>query len=252
MIDEKSMIGYKSGKLEVIKFSHIKGRARYWLCRCECGREYPIYEQSLKTNKNYKVTQCKFCNRTTRESIQYKKFGSWTPIKKIEGWGKTRWICKCDCGFTSEHRQSDVLANKSQQCKKCCSKKNYIHNMGKYFYERIKEGAIKRNLEINITQEDIANLFIQQEEKCSLTGIPLNFATDYYDWKHGGANASLDRTDNSIGYTLNNVTWVHKDINKMKHAFPLNYFISICCLVADNYKNNKKEYNNDWKYWRNL
>ena len=36
--------------------------------------------------------------------------------------------------------------------------------------------------------------------------------------KHGyqGGTASLDRIDSKKGYTIDNIQWVHKDVNKMK------------------------------------
>ena len=46
--------------------------------------------------------------------------------------------------------------------------------------------------------------------------------------------ASLDRIDSKLGYELNNIQWVHKDINMMKQAYTNNYFIEHCKLVAAN------------------
>lgn len=49
----------------------------------------------------------------------------------------------------------------------------------------------------------------------------------------GGGTASLDRKDNTRGYTLNNVQWVHKDVNIMKNTFDRDYFVSMCRRVAE-------------------
>jgi hypothetical protein len=48
--------------------------------------------------------------------------------------------------------------------------------------------------------------------------------------------ASLDRIDSSRGYTLDNIQWVHKDLNKMKTNYPNDYFIKMCKYVANNNK----------------
>jgi hypothetical protein len=45
--------------------------------------------------------------------------------------------------------------------------------------------------------------------------------------------ASLDRIDNSKGYIVGNVWWVHKDINTMKMDFPLEQFRSYCKRVSE-------------------
>ncbi len=42
---------------------------------------------------------------------------------------------------------------------------------------------------------------------------------------------SLDRKDSSLGYTVDNVWWVHKDINKIKWKFEFNYFKEICSKI---------------------
>ncbi len=48
--------------------------------------------------------------------------------------------------------------------------------------------------------------------------------------------ASLDRIDSTKGYTLDNIQWIHKDLNKMKMNFANDYFIKTCKLVAENNK----------------
>ena len=49
---------------------------------------------------------------------------------------------------------------------------------------------------------------------------------------HGGATASLDRIDSDGAYTIDNVQWIHKDINVMKNSFSEEYFMYLCKLVC--------------------
>lgn len=46
--------------------------------------------------------------------------------------------------------------------------------------------------------------------------------------------ASLDRIDSSSGYGLENIQWLHKDINIMKNVHSQDYFLSLCKKVAAN------------------
>ena len=46
--------------------------------------------------------------------------------------------------------------------------------------------------------------------------------------------ASLDRIDSNKGYTIDNVQWVHKDINKMKMDLEEDVFIDNCKLIIEN------------------
>ena len=65
---------------------------------------------------------------------------------------------------------------------------------------------------------------LKQNKKCALSGIDLIFEAN-----HGKieGNISLDRIDSQKGYTINNVQWVHKDINFMKQDFAENYFLDM-------------------------
>lgn len=45
--------------------------------------------------------------------------------------------------------------------------------------------------------------------------------------------ASLDRIDSSKPYIIDNIQWVHKDINFMKRTYSHDYFIKLCKLVAN-------------------
>jgi len=105
-----------------------------------------------------------------------------------------------------------------------------------YKFRKIKDAALSRNLEFNITIEQIWNLFLKQDRVCILSGIPIEFGTK------GGqlGTASLDRIDSKKGYTIDNVQWVHKHINTMKMDLEEEYFILLCSKVA-----NKKELHND-------
>lgn len=62
-----------------------------------------------------------------------------------------------------------------------------------------------------------------------------NFASSSI--KTDGA-ASLDRIDSKKDYTIDNVQWVHKDLNYMKQDFTEEEFINYCKLVV-NYALNK-------------
>ena len=44
--------------------------------------------------------------------------------------------------------------------------------------------------------------------------------------------ASLDRIDNSKGYIVGNVQWVHKQVNFMKGTMEQKEFIKFCKLIS--------------------
>lgn len=96
----------------------------------------------------------------------------------------------------------------------------------KYF---LKKGSRKRTG--TITLEDVWDMYLKQEKKCALSGVPISFTKD-----KNGYSASIDRIDSSKEYDIDNVQLVHKDINLMKNRFDQTYYINMCKLVANNFK----------------
>ena len=58
------------------------------------------------------------------------------------------------------------------------------------------------------------------------------------NWKKE-TTASLDRIDSLLGYTIDNVQWVHKDINRIKFDMSQCRFVELCCLIAEKHHANK-------------
>lgn len=155
--------------------------------------------------------------------------------------GKLCVYCKClKCNQTVTYVQCEkILTNSTKQCKLCHLKD--INPSGEFFepykgiigtvFNNIKKGAKERGIEFEITIEDIGDLFEKQKNKCALSGIELFLKKDYLDIT---ATASLDRIDSGKGYTVDNIQWVHKDINFMKRHFEETYFLDLCNKIVEN------------------
>jgi hypothetical protein len=158
-----------------------------------------------------------------------------------------RAICYCyNCGNKNfdVHPQS-LLRNRTKSCG--CSKDQYIKMSGENsklykgcgeisgkLWWTIKNRANRRNYNINISIEYVWNLYLKQNGKCALSGMPIHFANA--NKKNLDITASLDRIDSNQGYVEDNVQWVHKNVNIMKNIFNQQYFIHLCKEIA---KNNK-------------
>lgn len=148
------------------------------------------------------------------------------------------WLCQCQCGKTKHIRSSHLIRGKTISCG-CLLKrkrkdhpnwKGYEDISGDFFYS-IKSHAAQRNLSFDITMKDAWDVFIKQNRKCALTKLSLNFQSL---GRNRDGTASLDRIDNSKGYTKDNIQWVHKDINTMKMDFTTEEFTNYCRLVVEN------------------
>lgn len=157
------------------------------------------------------------------------------------GWKIPRWICLCDCGEKYEAIYAHLRDKKTTSCYKCAFKKTRIHNeLSGTFWRQIVQGAKKRNIEVSVNKKTVYELFIKQNKKCGISGLPIEMAETTKDHCHGKTTASLDRIDSLKGYHIDNICWVHKDINKIKWNLQINYFLFLCiCTYFSIYDKNK-------------
>jgi len=139
-------------------------------------------------------------------------------------------LCICDCGKETVIKINKFGVTKSCGClknrkgKDSHSFKGYEEIYGRQWWN-IQKNAETRNLEFEITIEQAWNLYVKQKRLCKLSGLPINFGDRRW-------TASLDRINSGKGYTLDNVQWVHKDINKIKMDLETDRFIELCNAVT--------------------
>jgi hypothetical protein len=86
--------------------------------------------------------------------------------------------------------------------------------------------AKSRSLQWGLTLEQLDDLWARQKGRCALTGIRMSHTTnDPY-------KMSLDRIDNSRGYTPDNVQFVCACVNFMKNDSTEEEFVRLCRLVS--------------------
>lgn len=176
--------------------------------------------------------------------LKDKQFGKWKVVKHL-GTDKNRdriWLCKCSCGTLKEVKAMYLLAGTSTKCVSCAkAKRPYKDLIPDVLWKRINNNANKRSITLEISKEFAEDLFLKQNGKCALTGLDLEFPKHGTGFLKGEYSASLDRINSTEGYTVNNVQWVHRNINMMKHVFTQEYFIELCKKVVDyNYEKRKE------------
>lgn len=116
-------------------------------------------------------------------------------------------------------------------CKKCSNKSNHpqgeVDGVRVSWFRKYMTGAKSRSLEWALDITDICGLLEIQKGKCALSGLPIQAAGDF-----DKITASIDRINNSEGYTPGNVQLVHKRINMMRGSLPVDEFVSLCKAVA--------------------
>jgi|LakMenEpi03Aug12_release.lakeMendotaPanAssembly.Ray.scaffolds.fasta_scaffold429863_1 hypothetical protein len=191
------------------------------------------------------------------------KYGEWTIIdttlikKGINN--KLFYItCKCSCGNISEVIKSRLIKGITKGCKKCSSARNKqalgkikhrgIGEISSSMFTKIKRHSKDRRrkevclMPFTITIEYLWELFLKQNRKCAISGLPLTMFIsnkkitdkDY----HSYITASLDRIDSNKGYVEGNVQWVHKWVNIMKNSMKDEELLYLCQLIYLNNKDN--------------
>lgn len=171
----------------------------------------------------------------TREDISGREYGFLTVISQYGFKGKKRiWKCLCVCNNEVLSNSNELVSGKRYSCG-CKSKgkerstfKGYEEISGSWFTRAI-QSAKKRNLIWEISIQDIWEQYLLQDKKCSMTGWPI-ICKRSRDTK--GASASLDRIDNTKGYTKDNIQLVHANVNLARHKMSINDFLQVCKLVT--------------------
>lgn len=126
----------------------------------------------------------------------------------------------CNASHINTHLTEDQAQKRLerlQSAKKYCPQS--IHAFGKYIQrakQRCKTLDIHRHREVNVTAEDLAEIWDNQKGRCALSNVPMKIST----WR-GRADlltASMDRRDNSLGYTKENVQFVCLAMNFAKNS----------------------------------
>ena len=194
-----------------------------------------------------------------KKSIPTKLFSP-PPIFIIMG-NRSRKLSKCNCancGIEFEKPVSEINRNLSKGSKNFCSRtcvgKNNFKNFGekksdynisqhsenrkdeftkfKYHYRNIN----KRNKEVNVSIEDLKQVWESQNGICPYLGIKLQINSYGKIKKDPITSASLDRIDSSKGYINGNIQWISRAVNFMKNDMSEDELFKIFDLIVENRK----------------
>jgi hypothetical protein len=71
------LIGQRFGKLKVLSFAGVRGKAKgtYWMCECDCGTKRAVKGVYLKNGHTKSCTKC-----AHRLELTGQRFGYWTVL----------------------------------------------------------------------------------------------------------------------------------------------------------------------------
>jgi hypothetical protein len=205
------------------KAGHWRNRV---IVRCECGREYIVATYNLTRKTSH---QCRFCAHQSMSNVRIGDRFDRLVVEGFDRTGKRRMaICRCDCGSVVKRRACIIQNNLANSCG--CRPRGSWAGVGELsgtFMHRLRRNAFVRNIEVSVAPEFLWNLYLEQDQRCALTGLSLTLTA-----RDEATTASVDRIDSARDYVEDNVQWVHKDINLMKMDLGQEEFIALCQLVT--------------------
>ena len=181
---------------------------------------------------------CKPCRSIERKKIRFER--------PVEGIRKCA-CCEIEKDISEYHSDKSSPTGLQTYCKDCQTQKtkkctSTLNGFIKKIYKDMYHNAERRAKELNIelTIEDIHELYNKQKGLCAISGLKMTHETyAFKDKEHiiNRLNISIDRINSSLGYTKDNVQLLAAIVNRMKTDLPDSEFIKICSIITQN--NNK-------------
>ena len=121
---------------------------------------------------------------------------------------KICYLCKNEKDLSEFAKKSTTLNTFSSRCKEC-RKIGLMANRVSYIYSQIKNNAKQRNLEFNLTKDDIVI-----PEYCPILKVKLDVNTMSTKNRYA---PSVDRIDSKKGYIKGNIMVISIKANMMKN-----------------------------------
>ena len=150
-----------------------------------------------------------------------------------------RWCRHCPtCDFLISHLRRNYCIGahlQEQPCIKCSNISNHpsgmVGSVRVSWFNSFRKSALTRGYCWEIDISFVDTMYEEQRGVCVYSGLPISWSVQ--GWDH---TASLDRIDNDLGYTEDNVQLVHKEVNMMRGSLEDERFKELCNLIANKVK----------------
>lgn len=189
-------------------------------------------------------------NGITKPGDRYGKMtvGNQSKSRKYGKFNYIVWLCHCDCGNSKWVKGCNLRAGRCHSCG--CSRtqnpkwgQKAIAKNSKYFFRSWlnvwkSKSTKRRDMEFTLTLDDLDKLFDRQAGECYYTGERLILATGA-KFAIAETNISIDRIDNSKGYTADNVVLCTKQVNVCRNLLTQSEFVKMAHNIARRHKEPK-------------
>ena len=171
--------------------------------------------------------------RTT--NLVGKHFGQWLVIE-FDSYHKRNafWVCECTCGKFKTVSAQSLLNGTSTKCRQCALHTYKVLNyFPESFWKTLTYNAKKRDIPFLLSREEAFQLLRDQQFYCRLSGVSIYMSRTATEHLNGLTTASVDCINPKLGYSLQNVQWVHKDVNFMKGTLSQEKFLVWCDQITN-------------------
>lgn len=191
-----------------------------------CGKLLPLDDFSkLKKGKFGRHPYCKNCRSEHRKKLNYPRKTEGLKYCSGENCQKEKSVVE----FDSQKSSLDGLQTYCKACRHLMSKEwaSTLDGFLTKIFHDVKSNSKKKinKVNIEITFDDIKELYIKQKGKCAITGKQMTYL-DSQD--KGNYNVSISRIDPNKDYTKNNIQLIGAIINRRKRDLDENEFLLIC------------------------
>lgn len=230
---KNDLTGKTIGDWTVLYKAPSRPGSSYWQCRCSCGKETAVSTKSLLRGQS---TKCRSCSQRKEDIAIGSRFGRYVVISHAgkDSIGRQMVNAACDCGAEAVVRVANFVKGYSSGCRRCAVKaarnrKSLITNPAeRYVFNSYRNSARYRDYKWNLSEAEFGSLIRQ---KCYYCGTPPSKVHRERDdvIQYNG----IDRKDNSVGYTADNVLPCCAVCNRAKNDMPFEEFIEwLSRLVA--------------------
>ena len=141
-------------------------------------------------------------------------------------------------------RRDTVKPLPRNKCKTCWNPRTGPLSLKAFLFKLVSGRRNKTKHPFNLSVKEVMLLWKRQDGKCALTGRTLTVTIGS---GHVPTNASLDRIDPALGYTIENVWLVCNSVNILKGRLTVPDLLIMCSQIMEN-SCNEKEKNADPRY----
>jgi hypothetical protein len=218
------------------------------LCKEDKNEEEYYIHRNKERGKEYRGSYCKVC-----QTMNYNKCDrdeAITRLEKIKERNDLKTIDKQRCSICKEIKSNDNFFNCKDRlgkyrlrgfCKICDH--NYrqqnrmkLRQANRYndLCAKIKTKCNRKNIAFNLTTDFLNDLFVKQNGRCALTGVPFPSADQTALSPH---TLSIDRIIPSYGYTVGNVRLVTYIVNCALNKWGEESLYEMCKSYISNREN---------------